>query len=307
MEMVPGSEIGLPLVGHIGTLHSRSARRTQTWHAHEGCELLFITEGATAWEFQDEVTLEVTGGHFLVVPSGMVHRGKRAMRRPSSICGVLFNPQRADGWRNSTLTAADLRWLTEHFAMTAPTVAAMGRELTTRVTRMMAVKRSLELEPKNRALQATLRTLACAVILEAAQGLRAVPAAGPAAVIAAAQEYLGGHLREPVPMSALVRRMGFSRSYLFAIFKSVTGMTPNDYYLRLRTEKAQQLLAGSAQPVTAIALETGFSSSQYFSSVFRKYTGQTPLEFRRSGRKPSTPTGPTKSSSGRIRKTVVVV
>jgi len=77
-----------------------------------------------------------------------------------------------------------------------------------------------------------------------------------------------------------VRRMGFSRSYLFAIFKSATGMTPNDYYLRIRIEKAQQLLAHSAQPVTSIALETGFSSSQYFSSVFRKYTGQTPVEYR---------------------------
>lgn len=303
MEMISGAEMGLPLITHIGTSQIHAARPAQTWHAHDGFELLFITGGATAWDFQEGPTVEVTGGHFLVVPPGRVHRCNLAMRRPSSVCGLLFKPDCPEGWRQSTLTRGDLARLGRDFAQAAISTVRMARELSSRVQRLVAVKRALELDPGNPMLQASLRTLACAVILEAAQGLSpASPAASPAVVVAAAREYLGAHLREPVSISALVDRMGFSRSYLFAIFKSVTGMTPNDYYVRLRITKAQQLLEGTTKPVTAIALETGFSSSQYFSSVFRKYTGQTPLEYRHSN-------GPAfarcmKSSTELFRKTL---
>lgn len=303
MEMVPGTDIGLPLIGHIGTLRSHSASPTQTWHSHHGFEFLFMTGGATAWDFQGGRTVEVTGGHFLIVPPGAIHRSSRGMRRPSNMCGILFSPDCPNGWKNSTFTKRDLQWLADHFPKKDPTIAIMGRELTSRINRLTAVKRAFEADPRNRTLQAALRTLACSVILEAAHGLFTPAVAGPAAIINAAKEYLNQHLREPVPMSALVRRVGFSRSHLFAIFKSVTGMTPNDYYLRIRIEKAQQLLARSDCQVTDVALETGFSSSQYFSSVFRKYTGQTPVEYRNKSMLKTARVGCMKSSTKLFRKT----
>ena len=64
----------------------------------------------------------------------------------------------------------------------------------------------------------------------------------------------------------------------------MTGLTPNDYLLRLRVKKAQELLAQSRQSLTDVGLATGFSSGQYFSNVFRKYTGQTPREYQRGTR-----------------------
>jgi transcriptional regulator GlxA family with amidase domain len=57
-------------------------------------------------------------------------------------------------------------------------------------------------------------------------------------------------------------------------------MTPNDYLQRLRVTRARDLLVTTSQSVTDIAYATGFSSSQYFSNVFRKYAGTTPSTFR---------------------------
>jgi len=71
-----------------------------------------------------------------------------------------------------------------------------------------------------------------------------------------------------------------SRWRLFVLFKESTGMTPNDYWLRLRIEHAQALLSSSTLPVTKIAMDSGFSTSQYFSTVFKKYTGISPSEYR---------------------------
>ena len=59
-------------------------------------------------------------------------------------------------------------------------------------------------------------------------------------------------------------------------------MTPNDFLLRVRVEKARELMANRGKTVTEVAFAVGFSSSQYFSTVFRRYTGQTPGEYRQS-------------------------
>lgn len=81
-------------------------------------------------------------------------------------------------------------------------------------------------------------------------------------------------------MDALAAAAHCSRARMFHLFKDTTGMTPNDYLQRLRVERAKSALATTPQSVTDIALGCGFSSSQYFSTVFRKYTGSTPSEFR---------------------------
>jgi AraC-like DNA-binding protein len=76
-----------------------------------------------------------------------------------------------------------------------------------------------------------------------------------------------------------------STSRFFQEFKTATGMTPKDYLLRLRVEEAaRQLRKAPTRPVTCIAHELGFSSSQYFATVFRRYLGVSPGEHRAQGR-----------------------
>jgi transcriptional regulator GlxA family with amidase domain len=113
-----------------------------------------------------------------------------------------------------------------------------------------------------------------------------VPPTEPREFVAAAITFLNRHLAEPVSMDELVRHVGFSRARIFDLFKAQTGLTPNDYLQRLRVEKAQEQLSQSNRSVTEIALATGFSSGQYFSTVFARYTGVSPTDFR-NGAKPT--------------------
>ncbi len=64
-------------------------------------------------------------------------------------------------------------------------------------------------------------------------------------------------------------------------FKYETGLTPADFFQRIKVEEARRRLAVPKAAITAIAFDLGFSSSQYFASVFKKYTGTTPREYSR--------------------------
>ncbi|MFS0882353.1 AraC family transcriptional regulator [Metabacillus niabensis] len=70
-------------------------------------------------------------------------------------------------------------------------------------------------------------------------------------------------------------------NYLHRIFKESMGCTIIEYLTRIRIEKAKMLITQTDIPITEVSSFIGMNSSQYFSKVFKKYTGITPTEFRK--------------------------
>ena len=63
--------------------------------------------------------------------------------------------------------------------------------------------------------------------------------------------------------------------------KSYTGFSPLNYLINIRISEAIKLLNKQDLPVTDVALEVGFYSSQHFATTFKKLTGYTPSEYRK--------------------------
>jgi AraC-like DNA-binding protein len=79
----------------------------------------------------------------------------------------------------------------------------------------------------------------------------------------------------------LSRELFVHPSNLYRKLKALTGKKPNQYIRSFRMAKAKKLLADPSLPIAAVAFETGFSSSEYFSRVFKKEVGMTPTTFRK--------------------------
>jgi AraC-like DNA-binding protein len=62
------------------------------------------------------------------------------------------------------------------------------------------------------------------------------------------------------------------------------GITLKKYVNTYRVEKAKELLATTDGPVADLAYQLGWASSNYFCTVFKKYTGVTPLQYRKQSR-----------------------
>ncbi|MDM5330566.1 AraC family transcriptional regulator [Neobacillus sp. CF12] len=68
--------------------------------------------------------------------------------------------------------------------------------------------------------------------------------------------------------------------YLHRIFKAEMGNTLMEYLTSLRIKKAKMLLAHTEIPITEISEYVGINSRQYFSTLFKKHTGKTPIDYR---------------------------
>lgn len=81
----------------------------------------------------------------------------------------------------------------------------------------------------------------------------------------------------------VAEHIGFSANHFSRLFKKETGDTFINYLTSFRIQKACDLLKVSDKKMYEIAESVGYSSPQYFSQVFYKYTGVTPMEYKKKG------------------------
>ena len=88
------------------------------------------------------------------------------------------------------------------------------------------------------------------------------------------------HLQSDLCIGEILGGLGLCYRQLARHFEAQFGISPKRYQMIRRVEEARRLLAATDMPVTAIALELGFGSSQHFASRFRQVTGQSATAVR---------------------------
>jgi len=97
-----------------------------------------------------------------------------------------------------------------------------------------------------------------------------------------AMAYIHANYNEPISRSDVAAHVGLSERHLTRCFHQEVGMTPITYLNRYRVKQAKILLDGGEKGITEIAVEVGFSSSSYFSRVFREEVGVSPRAYLQS-------------------------
>ncbi|WP_338822032.1 AraC family transcriptional regulator [Bradyrhizobium septentrionale] len=102
----------------------------------------------------------------------------------------------------------------------------------------------------------------------------------PALKLRRIEEFVRANLGEAISLSVLSDVAGLSKRHFLRAFQESTGTSPHRYVLDLRIDQAKRRLGETDDSVTSIALASGFSHAQHFSSTFRQATGMSPSLFR---------------------------
>ncbi|UQZ85651.1 putative siderophore-binding lipoprotein YfiY precursor [Paenibacillus konkukensis] len=115
--------------------------------------------------------------------------------------------------------------------------------------------------------------------LQAQGGQTARPNAAAQAV-----RYIDEHYAEPITLHSLAALFHCSVRQLQRLFKARLQMGPMDYLIEVRMQKAQAMLRHTDASLPHIAESVGYTDSYYFSRMFKKYTGVSPLHFKERAR-----------------------
>lgn len=93
-------------------------------------------------------------------------------------------------------------------------------------------------------------------------------------------DYINDHLDHEIKLADLAALLGMSQFHFSHLFKQTIGITPYQYLLQQRIERAKQLLKQTDQSITEIAFQCGFNSHSHLSKQFRQLVGISPRNYR---------------------------
>ncbi|MGK7887914.1 MAG: helix-turn-helix domain-containing protein [Leptolyngbyaceae cyanobacterium] len=93
-------------------------------------------------------------------------------------------------------------------------------------------------------------------------------------------DYIDAHLAGDIKLADLARLLGMSPFHFGRMFKQSMGISPHQYVIQQRIERAKHLLKQSDRAIIDIALECGFTSHSHLSKQFRKVVGIAPKHYR---------------------------
>jgi len=93
--------------------------------------------------------------------------------------------------------------------------------------------------------------------------------------------FIRANLGKPFGLAQIVEAVGVSRSTLVRIFARELGRSPGEEIIRERVELAKKLMATGSLSMAEVAFKAGFCNPPYFSNIFKRLVGETPLEWTR--------------------------
>lgn len=94
--------------------------------------------------------------------------------------------------------------------------------------------------------------------------------------------FIKEHYNEPISLSMTAERLSITPQYLSKLFMQETSKTFVDFLTQIRMEKAKNLLINSNLQINLIGSQVGYADPKYFCTSFKKYTGLTPNQYRKS-------------------------
>lgn len=94
-------------------------------------------------------------------------------------------------------------------------------------------------------------------------------------------QYVKNNFDQPFDIENFIQSAHISKYHFIRLFKKHTGITPYEYFIQYRINKAKKLLTETNYSVDEISYKTGFSDANHFIRNFKKIVGMTPLKYRK--------------------------
>ena len=95
------------------------------------------------------------------------------------------------------------------------------------------------------------------------------------------KEFVHAKMEDELSLHDLAQSVELSTAHFSEMFRKSTGETPHQFVLRLRVERAQEMLRSAEARVLDVAVACGFKTQQHFARVFRHVCGLSPTDYRR--------------------------
>ena len=95
------------------------------------------------------------------------------------------------------------------------------------------------------------------------------------------QEYIEDHFEEKISVEGLANKFAISNRNFVRRFKKATHNTPFEYIQRVKVEMSKKMFESSTLNINEVMYAVGYNDGKSFRKIFKKFTGLSPIEYRR--------------------------
>jgi len=257
-------------------------------HKNKGMEITYVESGMLDWMVEGQQESVSPGTVFFTLP-WQVHGSVREQEPSNTVCHVLFRLGEEYSTPRSTFVFPAQFGFSRREASVLSRVLACSEKHAFRATpavRWMMPALTAELQGAHELRSTQAVTLLRGILVELK---RIISGDAFHEELHTPSEKAVKHLLDALAadcgrdwsLERMAAQCGLQRTRLNAIVQKLTGGSPIEYLSRLRIEHAKTLLRETDMPITHIAFECGFSSSQYLANRFHKVVGLTPSRYRK--------------------------
>ena len=271
-------DLGFPHVRHLGRNNNLQAIRPLSKHTHAGAfEMVYLAQGSQIWGASGRGYFLQGNDLFVTKPDERHSTGRYPVSKSLFYWIQLEVPSSNAGWFG--FSANETRDFVDALkGLDSPQLR--GRP---HIQDLFETTLSAAQKPATPHATATLRHALMGLVLEIVQASTHDNASTLSRIIADVVRAIRTRVREPLRAADLAAGSDLSLSRLRTRFKEETGVALGQYITRAKVDAAMDLL-DRGYSVTDTAFDLSFSSSQYFATVFKQYTMQTPRAYQRTGR-----------------------
>ena len=256
-------------------LYISTAKYAEDWlsvpHTHACAELFYITGGQGSF-LLDGQSFDVGRDDLIIINPFVEHTEKSTGDHPLEyiVVGV-------DGLELSMGDSNNQPFYVSHFHSANISVRPYLHDLLSEAEKQLPGHETI--------CQDLLEILILRLVRSSNDSARLVPSDSHVSKESAAvRRYIDNHFKEPLTLDLLAAVVHVNKFHMAHNFTRDYGISPINYLLSLRLRESQQLLQSTHHSMAQIARIVGFSSSCYFSQVFKKATGLSPSEYRTNAR-----------------------
>lgn len=183
-------------------------------------------------------------------------------------------------WVNFTGPDAEIILNKTDFSPRCPVIHGCGKEIAEEMENILSVRGTEDHEKLELTGRLYILLSLIAAVSERSRGSASED--HTRGVLKTAVDFIATNYPLPLSVEDIAEAAGVSRTTLFRMFRSEMSVSPVDFLIEYRIGQAKKLLAGTELSVSAVARSSGYEDSLYFSRAFRKITGMTPTEYRKS-------------------------
>ena len=243
-------------------------RYVSTIHYHEEYELYYMMDGSTTYFIGNEF-YGIEKGNFVFIPRGIPHNTDSQNCHNNERFLLSFSEDIFD-----KRTRPLLEQLMNHRVLYVPE---------THLPQLEEIMFKLEAEyaQSDQSLLLDIYILELLALLLRYRCDKKAQIQESDKIVYTISDYIRNHFEQDISLEELCRRFAISEGYLSRKFKAVSGIGLNQFITYVRISNAEKLLAETDLSVTEIAKRCGFNGSNYFTSVFKKIKGMTPLMYKK--------------------------